>query len=399
MVDYPDPAPVSPQENPVPAPVLIHSLHDLTGSPTPGPAESNQAWILVETTGASTVGTGDSWKSLAPEVTARGGQVRDGSGTFLAPAFTDIHCHGGGGQAFEDAPQVTGALTTHGQAGTGQLVASIVSNPLADMGQSMSQLLPFLHRQHPGQATPVGFHAEGPFISPAYKGAHAPSALRTPSPDQLEALWEASEGKLLQITLAPETDPGLATLRRCVELGIKVAVGHTDATYEQAKAAFDEGASLLTHTFNAMRPLHHRQPGPVAAAADSPHVTLEVICDGVHVHGPMVRTAFALAPGRIALVTDAMAAAGCADGPYQLGSLAVEVKDSVAHLAGTDTIAGSTLTLARAVEQAVAFGISLPEALAAATSVPATALGLEKTPKGRYLLLGADGRLLDVLGF
>ncbi len=382
----------------MPAPVLIHSLRNLTGSPVAGETGS-PVWVHVDTAGSVTLGPASTWQQAAADVLAAGGTVRDGSGCFLTPALTDIHCHGGGGQAFEEAPVVADALATHGQAGTGQVVASLVSNPLDDMQRSMQRMLPLLDLPVPGQATPVGFHAEGPFISPAHKGAHAPTALRTPTPDQLEALWEASEGRLMQITLAPETDPGLATLRRCVELGIKVAVGHTDATYEQAKAAFDEGASLLTHTFNAMRPLHHRQPGPVAAAADSPHVTLEVICDGIHVHGPMVRTAFALAPGRIALVTDAMAAAGCADGPYQLGSLAVEVKDSVAHLAGTDTIAGSTLTLAQAVEQAVAFGISLPEAVAAATSVPATALGLEKTPKGRYLLLGADGRLLDVLGF
>lgn len=369
--------------------VLYDSLLDLTGP------EPVRRWALVTGDSLISSGQGDSWRQI-PEVISGQADYQDASDLVLAPAFTDIHCHGGGGVAFDDATDLEPALQVHGCAGTGQLVASLVSNPLTDMGASMRRLQPLLHQEGSGLAQVVGFHAEGPFISPLHKGAHDPTALRAPSPDAVQRLWEDSEGKLLHITLAPETDPQLATVRRCVELGIKVAVGHTDATYEQAKAAFDEGASLLTHTFNAMRPLHHRQPGPVAAAADSPHVTLEVICDGVHVHGPMVRAAFALAPGRVALVTDAMAAAGCQDGSYHLGSLDVEVKNSIAHIAGTDTIAGSTLTLAQAVQEAVAFGIPLQEAVRAATSVPATALGLE-TPKSTMLLLGADGTLGQVL--
>ncbi|MDO4821232.1 MAG: amidohydrolase family protein [Rothia sp. (in: high G+C Gram-positive bacteria)] len=368
---------------------LFHSLTRLA------PHGSSRSWVLAEGERILTIGEGQSWKDeLGAQLDQA--EVRDAEGWLLTPGFTDIHCHGGGGTAFEDAPDVAAALRVHGQAGTSALVASLVSNPLEQMQATMKALLPLMGQQVPRQATLHGFHAEGPFISPAHKGAHASETLQVPTPDALEQLWEASEGRLLQITLAPETDPGLATLRRCVELGIRVAVGHTDTTYEQAKAAFDEGASLLTHTYNAMRPLHHRQPGPIAAAADSPHVTLELICDGVHVHGPMVRAAFSLAPGRVALVTDAMAAAGCADGPYQLGSLAVEVQDSVARIKGTETIAGSTLTLARAVKQAVAFDVPLIEAAQAATSVPATALGLAE-PADSYALLGADGSLQGVL--
>ncbi|WP_237233892.1 N-acetylglucosamine-6-phosphate deacetylase [Rothia nasisuis] len=370
--------------------ILFHSLTHLT------PHAHPTIWVLTAGERLLAMGEGESWKEHVSGPQFSSAQVRDASGWVLTPGLTDIHCHGGGGTAFEDAPDVATALRVHGQAGTSALVASLVSNPLGQMQATMTSLLPLLDQQEPGQATLVGFHAEGPFISPAHKGAHALETLKPPTPDAVERLWEASEGRLLQITLAPETDPGLATLQRCVELGITVAVGHTDATYEQAKAAFDEGASLLTHAFNAMRPLHHRQPGPVAAAADSPHVTLELICDGVHVHGPMVRAAFALAPRRVALVTDAMAAAGCADGPYRLGSLAVEVQNSVARIKGTETIAGSTLTLARALKQAVAFGVPLEEAARAATSVPATALGLAE-PAHSYALLGPDGSLQGVL--
>lgn len=374
----------------MPHTILFHSLTRLT------PHTHPTVWVLTEGERLLAMGEGETWKDQVSGPQLSSAQVRDASGWVLAPGLTDIHCHGGGGTAFEDAPDVAAALRVHGQAGTSTLVASLVSNPLEQMQATMASLLPLLGQQEPGRATLVGFHAEGPFISPAHKGAHAPETLKAPTPDAVERLWEASEGRLLQLTLAPEADPHLATVRRCVELGITVAVGHTDATYEQAKAAFDEGASLLTHAFNAMRPLHHRQPGPVAAAADSPHVTLELICDGVHVHGPMVRAAFALAPGRIALVTDAMAAAGCQDGFYRLGSLAVEVQNSVARIKGTETIAGSTLTLARAVEQAVAFGVPLGEAARAATSVPAAAVGL-KDPVDSYALLGPDGSLQGVL--
>ena len=374
----------------MPRTILFHSLTRLTSPASP------TGWTLVEGERLLAAGEGETWKQQLSAAQLAQAEVRDAEGWLLAPGFTDVHCHGGGGVAFEDAPDVAAALRVHGQAGTSALVASLVSNPLEQMQASMAQLLPLMDQKVPGQARLVGFHAEGPFISPAHKGAHAPETLQVPTPDALEQLWEASEGRLLQITLAPEADPGLATLRRCVELGIKVAVGHTDASYQQAKAAFDEGASLLTHTFNAMRPLHHRQPGPIAAALDAQHVTLELICDGVHVHAPMIRAAFSLAAGRVALITDAMAAAGCQDGPYHLGSLDVEVKDSIAHIAGTDTIAGSTLTLAQAVQEAVAFGIPLQDAVRAATSVPAAALGLE-TPKSTMLLLGADGTLGQVL--
>ncbi|WP_326504181.1 N-acetylglucosamine-6-phosphate deacetylase [Rothia nasimurium] len=370
--------------------ILYKNLLDFTSDQT------SRSWILVDGTHIVAQGQADSWSTHIDSETLNKAQIQEADDKVLAPAFVDIHCHGGGGISFEDAPHVEAALDLHGQAGTGTLLASLVSNPLTDMGSTMATLLPLLGQETPGRATLAGFHAEGPFISPLHKGAHNPATLRAPSADQVESLWEAAEGKLLQITLAPEADQGLATIRRCIELGIRVAVGHTDATYEQAKAAFDEGASLLTHTFNAMRPLHHRQPGPVAAAADSSHVTLELICDGVHVHEPMVRAAFALAPGRVALITDAMAAAGCSDGAYKLGSLAVEVQDSIARIAGTDTIAGSTLTLAAAIKQAVAFGIPLRQALEAASSVPARALGLDVSTKS-YTLLKADGSLLTPL--
>lgn len=314
------------------------------------------------------------------------------TGHFISQRFTDIHNHGGGGVAFEDAPTIGPALAVHRLAGTGQLVASLVTNPIKELTQTIINLHRIIKSQAAHEQTLVGIHLEGPYLSPLHKGAHNPNFLTTPTPQQAEELIDAAGGYLKQITIAPETDADLAAIEQFVSQGVAVAVGHTDADYKMAKAAFDAGASILTHTFNAMRPLLHREPGPIAAALDSPHVTLELICDGVHVHAPTIRAVWAMAPHRIALITDAMSAAGCTDGHYMLGSLDVDVVDSVARLSEGGAIAGSTLTLARAIETAVACGIPLPSAVDAATTIPAQALGLE-APSGLNLL-DAQGKLI-----
>jgi N-acetylglucosamine-6-phosphate deacetylase len=183
---------------------------------------------------------------------------------------------------------------------------------------------------------------------------------------------------LKQITIAPELDGAIDAIQRFVDRRVIAAVGHSVATYEITRQAFDAGASLLTHAFNAMPGLHHREPGPIAAAVEDDRVTLELILDGAHVAPVVARTLFRAAPRRVALVTDAMAAAGSPDGAYQLGSLDVTVVDGLAHVRGTGTLAGSTLThdvaLRIAVEHA---GLSLQEAVTALTTVPAGALGLD----------------------
>ncbi|WP_461473946.1 amidohydrolase family protein [Microbacterium sp. HJ5] len=179
-----------------------------------------------------------------------------------------------------------------------------------------------------------------------------------------------------QITLAPELTGALAAVHRFADSGIAVALGHTSADDVVASAAFVAGASMLTHAFNGMRGIHHRAPGPVLAAVRSAGVTLEVINDGVHVHPDIVRLAFDLAPERVALVTDAMAAAGGADGTYVLGSVDVVVSDGVARLADGSSIAGSTLTQDLALRRAVMdCGIAIESAVTAVTSTPARAIG------------------------
>jgi N-acetylglucosamine-6-phosphate deacetylase len=222
----------------------------------------------------------------------------------------------------------------------------------------------------------LGAHLEGPFLDDEFRGAHDPGLLRDADEASVELLLEAAAGTLRQITIAPEHDGALEAIARFVAADVRVAVGHTGADFETALAAFDAGASILTHAFNGMRGIHHRAPGPVTAAMHADHVTLEDINAGVHVHPDVVKLAFAGAPGRVALVTDAMAATGSADGVYVLGSLEVVVTDGVARLREGGSIAGSTLTQDDALRRAVFdCGIALDEAVGALTMTPAAAIG------------------------
>ena len=281
--------------------------------------------------------------------------------------YTDIHCHGGGGHAFGDTVDGTlAALAAHRAHGTDQVVASLVSEPLERTAAAMD----VIRRAMALEAGLLGVHLEGPFLAPGRKGAHDPSALAIPTPDVVEALLDAADGIVRQITIAPELPHALDAVERFVEAGVVVAVGHTEADAETACAAFDRGATLITHAFNAMPGITGRAPGPVGAALADERVTLEVIADGIHVDPRLIAMLFAAAPGRVVLMTDAMAAAGAAPGRYVLGGLDVDVTDGRAVIAGTDTLAGSTLTMDRAIEVCVDAGIPLDVAVAAASVVP-----------------------------
>jgi N-acetylglucosamine-6-phosphate deacetylase len=225
----------------------------------------------------------------------------------------------------------------------------------------------------------AGVHVEGPWLSPLHAGAHRRELLSAPTPAAVDALLAGGAGAVRMVTIAPELPGGVEAVRRLAEAGVVVAIGHTDASYDVTRAAIDAGARMGTHLFNAMRPLHHRDPGPVGALLDGP-VDVELIADGVHLHPAVLRTVFAARPGRCVLVTDAMAAAGLGDGDHQLGGAAVEVRDGAARLAdgdGRGALAGSTLTLDAAVRHAVRAGVPLLEAVTAATATPARAWGLD----------------------
>lgn len=350
---------------------IIHSARLIdAGTETP------DAWIRVEAGRVAASGTGDSWRALGAD------DVVDASGAVLTPGFVDLHGHGGGGRAHEDGVEaIRVARTTHLAHGTTRAVISLVAGSPADLATRLGAISELAE----SDASVLGAHLEGPFLDPGHHGAHDPALLTAPTPEAVAALIEAARGSLVQVTLAPELPGGHEAIAQFAAAGVVVAVGHTDADVEATRRAFDAGATLLTHAFNAMPGLHHRAPGPVGAATGDPRVTLEVIADGVHLHPDVIRMLFAAAPGRIALVTDAMAAAGAADGTYRLGSLSVTVDAGVARLAD-GTIAGSTLTQDAALRTAVAAGVALPDAVAALTTTPARTI---RRPELGSLAVGA----------
>jgi N-acetylglucosamine-6-phosphate deacetylase len=362
---------------------VIHSARLVDGGTV-----VEDGWVRFDGERIVARGTGRTWVAEAG-----GLPTTDAAGDWLAPGFVDIHVHGGGGAAFDDgAEAIARGLALHRRHGTTRSVVSLVTATVDSLAQRVREVAAL------AAADPriLGSHLEGPFLDAGHKGAHDPALLRPPTAADVDLLLEAAGGTLRQVTLAPELPGGMDAIRALSAAGVAVAVGHTAADYDQALAAFDAGASILTHAFNAMPGLHHRAPGPVAAATRTPGVTLEIVNDGVHVHPEVVRMAFAAAPGRVALITDAMAATGSADGDYRLGGLDVEVREGVARLAAGGSIAGSTLTLDDALRRAVLeVGIPVAEAVRAVTSTPAAAVG-RSGDLGRLLPgYAADAVLLD----
>ena len=347
----------------------------------------DNGWVLFDDDRIAAVGQGDTFPSDAALT------VVDAAGRWLTPGFIDLHCHGGGGTAFdagEDA--IRTALAVHRRHGTTRSVLSLVTAAVPDLERELAVIADAVR----GDPLILGSHLEGPFLDDGHRGAHDPSLLRAADPDSVERMLAAAAGTLVQVTLAPELPGGMAALRQFVDASVAVAVGHCGAGYDESRAAFDAGASILTHAFNAMPGIHHRAPGPVAAAMDTPGVTLELVNDGVHVHPSVVRLAFEGAADRIALITDAMAAAGSVDGEYQLGSLRVEVVDGVARLAGGGSIAGSTLTLDSALRLAVtSVGLPIEVAVRALTETPARAIGRGGDLGQLATGFAADAVLLD----
>ncbi|PXY32698.1 N-acetylglucosamine-6-phosphate deacetylase [Prauserella muralis] len=325
----------------------------------------DRGWLAVSGGLITGVGTGD-----PPE-----GREVDLGGALVVPGFVDLHCHGGGGASFSttDPADAARAVAAHRRHGTTTMLASLVSDPLGVLGDQLAALSELV-----ADGELAGVHLEGPFIAEARCGAHDPAALREPDTSAVDTLLDAGRGTVRMVTLAPELTGGVKAVRQLTEQGVVAAIGHTDGVEEQIRPAVDAGATVATHLFNGMRPLHHREPGPVGVLLDDERVTVELICDLVHVHPTVVRLAARHAGSRTVLVTDAMSATDAADGTYTLGRLEVDVSGGVATLAGRGTLAGSTLTMDAAFRNlVVGAGLSVAEAVRATSTRPAELLGID----------------------
>jgi N-acetylglucosamine-6-phosphate deacetylase len=320
---------------------------------------------------------GDRLVSCEPAAMSAGSELERVPG-WVVPGFVDVHVHGGGGcdYATEDPQVAIEARTFHAAHGTTASLASLVTAPLDVLCRQISTIADLVEAGYFD-----GIHLEGPFLSAAQRGAHERSLLRTPDPRTVDQLIAAGRSCLAMVTLAPELPGAMAAITRFVDAGVRVAVGHTDADRDAMAAALDAGATVATHLFNAMRSVHHREPGPVPLLLTDPRVGVELIADRFHLHRDILRmTASAAGPDRVLLITDAMAAAGKPDGEFTLGGREVRVRDGMARLVGKGgrpgPIAGSTLTMAEAFQTMTGITGSIEVAAAMAATNAARHLGL-----------------------
>jgi N-acetylglucosamine-6-phosphate deacetylase len=303
----------------------------------------------------------------------------DFPGATLAPAFFDVHIHGAKGHdVMEATPEALDAMSSFlASRGTGSFLATTVTAPLDTTLQSLSRLAKLLARPPvAGHAQPIGVHLEGPFLSHAKRGVQPEEHLLAPDIATFDRLFEAAEGRVRLMTLAPELPGAVELTAHATSRGVRVSLGHSNATAAETRAAISAGAVNATHTFNAMRPLDHREPGILGTALTCDTIYAEMICDGIHTAPEMVKLWWrAKGPERAILVTDAMSATGMPDGEYQLGGFAVQVANGRAMARGV--LAGSVLTLDRALTNFMEFtGAPLEQALRLLTVNPALMTGL-----------------------
>jgi N-acetylglucosamine-6-phosphate deacetylase len=330
----------------------------------------------------------------------------------LAPGFVDIHIHGGAGldamRALpSELPRLGKFLTTHGVTG---YFPTTVAAPLDATCAALGRLADAIETAatttngHPVQARPLGLHLEGPFLSHKRRGVHPPENLVAPTVDIFERLWQAARGHVRMLTIAPEIPGAMGVIAEAARRNVCVSIGHSDAEMPVAQGAVTAGARHATHTFNAMRPLDHRDPGIIGEVLSDDRLSADIIVDGIHVAPPVVKV-FLQAKGyeRAVLITDAISATGMPDGRYQLGPIEVDVKDGKCTSNGS--LAGSVLTMDRAVRNVTKFSHwSLRDAVRAATLNPARAAGLSArhgalTPGAfaDFTVLSATGEVLKTI--
>ncbi|HEX4661326.1 MAG TPA: N-acetylglucosamine-6-phosphate deacetylase [Streptosporangiaceae bacterium] len=305
------------------------------------------------------------------------GEAVDLAGAWLLPGYIDLHVHGGGGHDASASPaDLAAAVAFHRQHGTTRTLVSLVAAPLEALAEQLAWIADRVAIGPTAQGHVLGAHLEGPFLSAARCGAQNPGHLLRPDTAAFARLAAAARGTLRSITIAPELPGALDLIAAARAAGAVAAVGHTDATYAQARVGLDAGLRLATHLFNGMRPVHHREPGVVVAVLEG-RIAFEIINDGIHVHPALIRLLAREEPEQLLLVTDAISAAGTGDGEFLLGGLQAVARDGAARLAATGTLAGSTLTMDAAVRRAVVeCGLPIEVASAAASANPARVLGI-----------------------
>lgn len=318
------------------------------------------------------------------------GPAEDLDGALVIPGLVDIHVHGCAGADFSDGDY---AGLVHmarylARRGVTSFAPASMTLPYDALDKAFHAAARLRREGLADGARLMGIQMEGPFLSREKRGSQNPAYLRLPDWDRFLQLYDAAEGLLRIVDVAPEL-PGAVEFTRRASEKCRVSVAHTAAGYDQAAAVFDAGATHLTHLFNAMSGIHHRHPGPIGAASERENVTAELICDGIHVHPSAVRMAFRLFPGRICLISDALRCCGMADGSYSLGGQEILLSGGVARLTG-GAIAGSAADLYQCMRRAVSFGIPREQAVWAATALPARVIGRE-SETGAI----ADGRAAD----
>lgn len=321
-------------------------------------------------------------------------EVIDGKGHWLIPGMIDVHIHGANGFDMMDGTEASIQEVSRICASTGctSFLATSVSSTIEDLMAMIRSVKRVIGYE--AGAKIAGLHLEGPYLNPKRKGMQNEKFLRHPDRDELQEIFEEAGDLIKMVTIAPELPGGMELISFLKEKGIIIAVAHSDATYEEAKQAFTAGASHVTHCFNGMRPIHHRDPGLVVAAFEEEHVSLQAIVDGVHLHPAIIRLMHRLkGPEGMVLITDALQAMGLGDGSYVFGGHPVTVSEGVARLED-GTLASSTVTMNEALRLTVETGISMKDAVQMASTTPARILNLDS--KGEISVgFDADLVLLD----
>jgi N-acetylglucosamine-6-phosphate deacetylase len=327
--------------------------------------------------------------SQAARSVPQGARLVDFGDAILAPGFMDIHVHGGAGYDVMSAdmaglPALEHLLATHGVSG---YFPTTVTASIEQTLSSLDRLATAIESAESGgtsdgtRAQPLGIHLEGPFISHVRRGVHPPAYLQRPSLELFDRFWQAARGSIRLMTIAPELEGAKEVIAEAAHRGVCVSLGHTNADLESARAAVDTGARHATHSFNAMRPLDHREPGVIGELLTDARLSADIIADGIHVN-PTIVDLFLKAKGHdlAVLITDAISATGMPDGRYRLGSMEVEVKDGRCTAEGK--LAGSVLTMDRAVRNVMQFAHwDLQQSLRAASLNPARVMGLAQRGK------------------